>query len=784
MYTFINMLGLAVGLSGFMLIMIYVYSEISYDKHHPDSKNTYRVAMNLEMAGNITKAAVSGGTLGLLMHEEIKEVAAYTRLLHYPRTVLMTSGDQKIYFEDIIYADSSFFDFFSYKAYLGEPAEALREPYSLVLTRSGANRLFGDDDPIGKSIKWNTTDNYIVRAVIEDPVQPTHIHFEALASFSTLENIAPYNRYINTLYAFVVLNYVKLYEGYGSEDVKPAIDSLVERHMGEGMKDSGATFDFYLQPIEDIYLHSHLRHELKANGDIKNLYIFSAIAVFILLIACINFITLTMARSIKRSVEVGIRKVFGAERRNLVFQFLSESIILALLSMLLAIILVEIMIPEIAHLSGSKLSLSLADAGNYFLLLFGITIVVGVLSGLYPAYIISAFSPLIVMRKRINAAYKTSWFRNVIIVLQFLITIFLLCGTIVIYLQLDFVKNKDTGISLENRIVIPLRGSGMISKYRDTKASFESLPGVEGVTASSSYPGKFEQRAGFYPEGSSRNDMWMLQNVQVDYNYLEVMDIKLLEGQNFSLNPEVDSLNVLVNEALVNEAGWENALGKYIGIPMSEDVDDVKLNVIGVVGDFNFASLHESVKPLVIMSDPSRMVNVTVKISPAGFSETLNEMELIWGNNFPGQPFNYFLLEDEFKRLYFADMKLFEVFTWFTFLAIFIACMGLFGLSSFMTAQRNKEIGIRKVMGSSSLKVLLLLIRSFASLILVAAIVAIPLSWYGMHVWLQNFANQTPLYWWIFPLGALLAIFAAVATVGFQSYKAANKNPVDAIRWE
>lgn len=784
LYTFINVIGLAVGLAGFMLIMIYISGELSYDKHHKDSERIYRVAMDLEMSGNITKAAVSGGMLGILMHDELKEVEAYTRMVHYPRSVLFSYEDQKIYFDDILYADSSFFDFFSYKTYAGDPADALREPYSLVLTRSGAERIFGSEDPIGKSILWNGKDTYVVRALIEDPVQASHIHFEALVSFSTLESIEPYRTYINTLYAFVTFNYVRLYEGFDPEDVKAPLDSLVMRHMGERMKESGAGFSFYLQPVRDIYLHSHLRHEFKANGNISNLYIFSAIAIFILLIACINFITLSTARSVKRSLEVGVRKVFGAEKRNLILQFLFESMVMAFISMLFAIALVEFMEPSIEQLSGASISIRMGDIRYYLLMLVGLTALVGLLSGLYPAFVISAYNPLGIIQKRISAGYRSSWFRNSMVVLQFLITIFLVSGTMIIYMQLNFIKNKDTGISLEDRIIVPLRGSAMINKYEDVKTGFLQVKGVEAVTASSTYPGKFRQRAGFYPEGSSRNDMWMLQNVQVDHNYFEVMNVDLVEGYGFSENPDIDTLNVIVNEALVAEAGWENPIGKFVGIPMGEESADIKLNVIGVVSDFNYASLHESVKPLLIMHDPQRLSNITVKISPAGFTSSINDLEREWDRFFPGQPFTFLVLEDDFAQLYKADIRLSEVFIWFTLLAIFIACMGLFGLSSFITSQRTREIGIRKVLGSSAGQIIYMFIRSFALLVLIAAVLAIPLSWYGMHEWLQNFAHQTPMHWWIFPAAAILALLVSTATVFLQSFRASSKNPVDAIRWE
>jgi putative ABC transport system permease protein len=784
LYTLINVLGLAVGLAGFTLIMIFVSGEKSYDKHHPDAENIYRVAMNLEMSGNITPAAVSGGTLGILMKDELKEVKSYTRLVHYPRSVLFSAGDNKIYFNDILFADSLFFDFFQYDVYQGNITDALNEPYSLILTRSGAEKLFGSSNPVGQTVLWNNNDSYMIRAVIEDPRNPTHIYFQALASFPTLESIPPYNNYINTLYAFVTLNYVKLYPQFSADDVKAPLDSLVVRHMGEGMEESGAVFDFYLQNIKDIYLHSDLRHELRANGNANNLYIFMAIAFFILLIACINFVTLSTARSIKRAREVGVRKVFGAGRKILIVQFLTESTMLALIAMILSVGLIEILLPEMLHLANSGFTPFYSRISMYIIPLLMLAIIVGIISGLYPAFVISSFSPLVIIQKRLTAGYRPSWFRNIMVAFQFIITVSLICGTFVIYLQLAHIKSKDTGISLENKLVVPLRGASMIAKYEQLKSSFMGVSGVEAVTASSTYPGNFRQRSGFYPEGSGRTGMWMLQNVQVDHNYFEVMDIDLIAGRAFSENPQLDSLNVIVNQALVEEAGWDDPLGKYIGIPMGNANDDIKLNVIGVVRDFNYASLHESIKPLLIQHQPGRLANITIQLSTVAEKDALEDLEAIWLSYFPDQPFNYFNLEDDFLNLYFDDARLSEVVTWFAILALFIACIGLLGLSSFMTAQRKREIGIRKVLGSSVAELIILLLRSFLMLVIIASIIAIPLAWYGMDIWLQNFSDQVNLHWWIFPISACIALLVAVATVLYQIYSAAGKNPVDVIRWE
>jgi putative ABC transport system permease protein len=778
------MLGLSVGMAGFMLIMIYIMGELSYDKQHEDHENIYRVAMDLEMSGNITRAAVSGGMLGVLMHEEIKGVAAYTRMVQYPREVLFSWQDKKLYFDNIMFVDSSFFDFFFYETLAGDVSEALRMPYSLVLTRSGAKRVFGDEDPLGKAVKWDAGDTYVVRAMIEDPAFPSHLQFGALASFATLENIPPYNNFINMLTAFVTFNYLRLYEGYTAEDIKVPLDSLVIRHMGEDIQESGAGFSFYLQPVTDIHLHSHLRHEISPNGNINNIYIFSAVAAFILLIACINFIILSTARASTRLLEVGVRKVFGAARRGLLVRFLGESMLTAFLSMLVAIGLVEIMVPEIEQLAGSRMPVAMGEFGNYFFYMVILSIVVGLISGIYPSFVISAQSPLRIIQKRIAGKNSKPLFRNIMVIIQFMITIALISSTIVVFLQLSYIRHKDTGISLDNKIVLPLRGRSMINRYKEAKNELKQLGGVKAVTASSSYPGNFRLRRAYYPEGSSRNDMWMLLFTHVDQNYFEMMDIDLVLGQGFSQNPAVDSFNIIVNEALVEEAGWEEPLGKFVAIPGEDETQDIKYRVIGVVNDFNYASLHESIKPLLIMHDPSRVSSITVELGSADAAGTLSAIEAKWEEIYPGQPFNYFDLKADFERLYHNDIRLSEVFVWFTMLAVFVACMGLFGLASYMTEQRRREIGIRKVLGSSTLQVVHLFLRHFSLPVLLAAVVATPIAWYAMNEWLQNFNERTALSWWIFVAASLLALAIAGITVAAQSYRAARQNPVDAIRWE
>jgi putative ABC transport system permease protein len=781
-FTLINIVGLAIGLACSFLIFLHVYTELSYDDHFTDAKDIYRLAVKASMSDNSFEAAVTGGPLAQILEAELPEVTNYTRLRE-GRMTLLTTENRSFYEEKIMFADSSFFELFSFDVIAGEPEQALIHPYSMVLTEKMAGKFFGDENPIGKEIKWNNNQNYVVTGVIKNLEQKTHMDFDILVSFSTLYQSERYRNFIQNLFAYSTLNYIKVHPGTKQIDLEEKIARVVDHHMGEGLAEYGGTYDVFLQPITSIYLHSNILHELRTNSDVSFIYIFTSVAILILIIACINFINLATAKSVKRSMEVGLRKVFGANKGMLFRQFISESVILVSLSLVLAIILFDLGLPVLNKMTGNDFKMSTFLHWDYFLFVVGIAVFVGFLAGSYPALYLSRFKPIFVLKGSFFRGAKKSGFRNVMVVVQFVISVSLIAGTFLIYRQLDFINNKDLGINNKDLAVIALRDRSMTQNYKTLKAEMQNLPGVLDVTGSSAYLGNFEQRRGFFPEGGTDDNMMLMLYLQTDQNYLDVMDAKLIMGRNFFENSIADSNAILINQAYLDILGWDDPLEKNIYIPGGND-NDYPLKIIGLIENFNYASLHEEVKPLIIMNDPSRINYLSVKIKPDNQKQVLELIAAKWEAFYPAYPFEYFMQQTKYEEMYTSEANMSRLFVYFSMLAVLIAALGLFGLSSFTAEQRTKEIGIRKVLGSSVTQILSLLSKEFSRLVIIAIVIAVPLSWFGMDKWLQEFAYQTGISWWIFVVSGVLAILISYMTIIFQALKASRSNPVEALKYE
>jgi len=781
-FTIINIVGLAIGLACSLLIFLHVYTELSYDNHFTDAEDIYRLAVKASMSDNSFEAAVTGGPLAQILETELPEVTNYTRLRE-GRMTLLTTEHRSFYEEKIMFADSNFFELFSFDVIAGEPDKALIHPYSIVLTQKMAEKFFGNKNPIGKEIKWNNNQNYLVTGVIKNLEQKTHMDFDILVSFSTLYQSDRYRNFIQNLFAYSTLNYIKVHPGTNQKVLEEKIAGVVETHMGEGLAEYGGTYDVFLQPITSIYLHSNILHELRANSDVTFIYIFTSVAILILIIACINFINLSTAKSVQRSTEVGLRKVFGANKGMLFRQFISESVILVSISLALAVILFDLGLPALNKMTGNHFEMSSFFRWEYFLFFISITLIIGFLAGSYPALYLSRFKPILVLKGALFRGAKKSGFRNVMVVLQFVISVSLIAGTFLIYRQLDYINNKDLGIENKDLAVIALRDRSMMQNYKTLKAEMQNLPGVLNVTGSSAYLGNFQQRRGFFPEGGTDDNMILMLYLQTDQSYLEVLNAKFLQGRNFFDNSIVDSNAIIINRAYLDKLGWENALEKNIYIPGGDD-NHYPLKIIGVVENFNYASLHEEVKPLIIMNDPSRINYLSVKISAENQKQVLDLIGNKWEEFYPAYPFEYFMQQSKYEEMYTSESNMSRLFIYFSLLAIFIAALGLFGLSSFTAEQRTKEIGIRKVLGSSTSQVLGLLSKEFSRLVIIAIVIAVPLSWFGMDKWLQEFAYQTGISWWIFVVSGVLAILTSYLTIIFQALKASRTNPVEALKYE
>ncbi len=781
-YSIINILGLSIGLACFILILFFVYNETSFDKHHDRAENIYRLGLKGVMSGNEFQAAVSGGPLGRIVMNEIPEVVNFARMRELRTSILFTYENKQIYQDHMMYADSTFFEVFEYEQLYGDLKTALFLPHSLVFSESTAKKYFGNEDPIGKIIKWNNNKNYTVTGVFKDQTKNSHIDFDVFISYSSLYDTERGRQFSNSFFAFTTFNYILTTEDASAEEIDRKTAEVVEKYMGDTMREYGSAFSIFLQPLLSIHLHSNLMHEFGREGDANKVYIFSAIAFLILFIACINFINLATARSSKRAMEVGIRKVFGANKGMLFRQFISESLLTAIISIGISLLLVELLLPTYNNLTANTFGFSDLNPLLIILLVSGLAFSVGLVSGSYPAIFISSFQPIKVLKGNFLKSSKKSLFMNVMVILQFIISVFLICSTIVVYRQLTFMESKDIGINKSNLITISMREAKVRENYETIKAEFSNISGVNAVTSSSRALGYFNQRMGFLPEGGLPTDSRMILFLEVDPNYLNIMKTKMMMGRNFHENSQTDSSSIIINNSLRNDLGWDNPLGKHM-IISDADAGEIKLKIIGVVNDFNYASLHEDIKPMIIFTRPSNYY-ISVRYNPLNKVQIIKKLEEKWSEMYPSIPFDYFIQEERLNELYRSENTMGDLFVYFTFLAIFIAILGLFGLTTHNAEQRTKEVGIRKVMGGSITKIVRLLTSEFAILVIISNVIAWPLAYYFSYDWLQNFSYRTDIKWWIFPLSGILSLGISTIIVGIKAYQSASKNPVDALKYE
>jgi len=781
MHAFLNIAGLALGLACFVVILLYVLDELSYDRHFKASEDIYRMAIKGEMSGFSFEAAVMGGPLGRIMQDELPEVTQCTRLFNVPRPVLFTNGIEKNYQEHILYADSAFFNIFNHAFISGNPETALMSPYTMVLPERIARKYFGDENPVGQSITWNNNDVYTITGIMKDDVMNTHMNFEVLASFNTLLTKEEYRGMLTTPFAFLVYNYIVVQPGTDQYELENKMADVVEKYMGEGMREYGSYFEIFLQPLKDIHLQSHLVHEMETNGNITSIYIFSGVAILILFIACINFINLTLAQSSKRALEVGLRKILGAGRKKLFVQYVFESVSIFIISMAVAVILIQLVLPLAYNVAGKPFQIDLYHDPLLFLSILLAVLIVVTVAGSYPAFYLSNFRPIEVLK---GVFYKGSGrlsMRTVMVIIQFAASVFLIFSTMVIYRQLHLFQTMDMGINMKNIVVVPIRNQA-VDQYEVMKNQYLEFPGIDQVTASSAYLGNFQQRQGFYVEGFSRNDVWMILNLQVDHNYLEMMEVEFIEGRNFDARRVADSNALIINRAMADEAGWTDPLGKFIYMTRGET--ETAFEVIGVVENFNYASLHENVMPIIIMYEPRNFRYMLAKSGAGDIQSVIGQMQKEWDEMFPDMPFDYFIQEDRLQQLYRAESNMGNLFTYFSIVAVMIASLGTLAMVLFNSRLRIREIGIRKVFGSSSTHILLSHLKEYLILIGIACLMAWPISWFFTHRWLENFNYKTSIPWWIYAASGVMALMICLLTIGYQTYRISISNPARSLRYE
>ncbi len=788
-YSLINIIGLAAGVTAFLFIFLYVNDELTHDRFHPNTERIYRADVDGQLGDQVISSAENSAPFGPTLLAEFPEVEDYTRL-RSRGSYLVHYEDQHFRENQVVFADSNLFRFFAIPLAEGNPETVLRNPNTVVISEAVAQKYFGQEDPIGKVLALDNRDRYTVTGV-RAPMPPnTDFDFDFYLSMSTIEE-SRNNQWGSLNFATFLL----LREGTDvaafTEKFNPIIINNyfapeVEKYIGqrwEEVMQGENHFGYLLFPMERIHLYSDKEDEVGANGDIKYVWIFSVIGLFILLIACINFINLTTARSAIRAREVGIRKVVGAQKRHLFTQFVGESVLLSVLAMIVAVVLIKLLFPYFNDLASKDLAISQLFSVRFLLTAIILIPLIGLLAGSYPALLLSRFKVIKVLQGGLFQGTRKDNLRNALVVFQFLITMALISGTLVVYQQLQYIQHKNLGFD-RNHLLVINDAYALQNNVPAFKAKTQAYPEVEHVTVSSFLPTPSRRNTSSYFLGRNpeQDKVIILNNWDVDPDYIPTMGMQLVEGRNFSTDFPSDSTAVVINERLAKYFGNEDPIGQFI-TEFNDNDELTSYKVIGVVKDFHFSSLRQHIDPLAFFLQPSEGF-MTLRLGSGDLSNTIQKLKSDWETLAPGQPFDYTLMDERFNRMYDSELQIGQIIGVFSILAIFIATIGLLGLVSFAAQQRTKEIGIRKVLGASITGIVGLLSKDFIRLILIALVTAIPITWYVMNRWLENFAYRIDIPWWVFILAGTIAIGIALITVSFQTIKAAVANPVKALRSE
>lgn len=790
-FTAINIMGLAIGISTCLLITLYVVDELSYDKFNTKASRIYRVNVDLKFGGKEQKFAVGPAPLAFTAVKKFPQVENAVRFRSYGPSVIKKDG-QNIRENRIIFADSTLFDVFTFNMINGDPKKALIAPRTIVINETTAKKYFGDDNAVGKTLRFDNTTDYTITGVVEDMPANSHFNYDFFIAMAESEESQR-----DIWLSFNFNTYILLREDADINQLRKAFDALPDQYIfpqaqkalnvsKEEFEKSGDNISLGLIPLTDIHLRSDRIAELSANSSMNYVYIFSAIAVFILLIACVNFMNLSTARSANRAKEVGIRKVLGSARNQLIRQFLTESVLMSIIAFAIALLLGSLLIPLFNDLSSKQLSLSIIEHPVLVPVLFCFAIVVGLLAGSYPAFYLSAFQPIKVLKGRLSTGFRNSIFRNVLVVFQFAISIALIIGTIVIYKQLNFIQDKKLGFQKEQVLVI---NSTYVLENKTEAFRDEVLknPQVVSGTVTGFLPIPSSRNdSPFFPEGEiDHNKAVAMQYWSVDHEYIPTLGMELKEGRNFSKDFLTDSTGVIINETAASLFGYQKATGRKITL-LADPADPSSsktYTILGVVKNFHYESMRENIGALCMILDRSTQA-ISFRLKTAEVASTVASIESIWKKMAPGEAFNYTFLDEGFNAMYDVEQKMGKIFIAFAILAIFIACLGLFGLATYAASQRTKEIGIRKVLGATIPDITSMLSKDFIKLVLIAAIIIFPVAWYAMHKWLEEFAYRITISWWIFFLAAGVALLIAIITISFQAIKAAIANPVKSLRTE
>ena len=769
-------MGLAVGITACFLIYLYVHFERSYDAFNTKADRIYRVISDIKTPSDVLNWSSTPGAAVINMQRDFPEVESAVRISG--QSFLVKKGNEKFQEDNTIMADSTLFDIFDFPLIYGDKHTALNQPMSIVLSQTTAKKYFGNTNPVGQTVLLTgAAINATITGVMKDIPENSQIKADMVVSFSSQKQI--YGQSLDSVWTgFNMVSFILLKPHTDATLLASKFPAFVESHVGKELKDQQMSVAFLLEPLRRVYLYS--TRDGSKTGNINNVYIFSIVAVFILLIACINFVNLTTARSAERAKEVGIRKVAGAGRFQLARQFIAESVIISFIAFIISLLMCLALLPLFNQLAGKVVSTPVFYHPMYILSLLCLSVMIGIIAGLYPAFVLSSFRPVVVLKGRFSDSARGMILRKGLVIIQFTISIILIIGTVVVYTQLNYMRSQDLGFNKDQTVVIDTNGDKNKEVF---KQSLSTLPGVLSTTFSSSVPGSGNGAAYSKledPHGEMKvtsPDIYF-----VDFDYIKQFKIKLIAGRDFSEQFATDTTQAMViNEATAKLMGYaspKQALGKKF------DQWGRQGKIIGVVKDFHYQALQEPIRPLTMRIEPGGYQLISIKVAAKNLPATVKNIESKWNEIIPNRPFAYTFLDETFDKQYRSEDRFGNLFFYFAILAIFISCMGLLGLASYSTIQRTKEIGVRKVLGASVTDIVNLLSKDFLKLVLIAFVIAAPVAWFFMSKWLRDFAYRASLTWWMFLFAGIAAVIIAFGTISFQAIKAAIANPVKSLRTE
>ncbi len=791
MYSVINISGLTIGITCCLLILSYIFFELSYDRFHKNAGRIFRINTDLKFGTTELALPVCSDMMGPILKRDYPQVEEYTRIYNITDNVYVKKGNQFINERRMACVDSTFFKVFSFAKIYGDLNTALNDPNSVVITKSVAEKYFGTDNAVGKYLQTNVYGNTLfkVTAVIKDMPENSHIRFDFLFPMKKLDY--EWGNFVSSnFHTYLLLKkgtdykeFEKKFDDYNNRYALPYAKKVLHIQSKEEFIKAGNKIENSLIPLTDIHLYSKRIQELRPSGNIEYVYILSAVALFILLIACINFMNLTTAASSNRTREVGIRKVLGTGRKNLIFQFLTESILMALIAVIIAAALAYDVLPEFNNLTGQKLDVNVLPSVPVLLFLLILPVLVGLIAGSYPSFFLSRYMPGEILKGRISCGSKSGILRSALVIFQFAASIILITATIIIYKQLNYIHNKNLGFQKDHVLII--NDAFMLGNNVDVfKNEMLTMPGVVSGTVSNFLPVPSERNfSAFFTQAAMISESGLtMQRWRIDDGYFKTLGIKLIKGRNFSNKFITDSSSIILNETAVKQLGFKDPLNTSIYNWVAHGRVK-KYTVIGVVKDFNFESLHQDIGPLCFVYERSPNL-VSFKVNAARIPFIINEAGSIWKKMASEMPFSYRFLDDSFNEVYKNEKQIGLIALSFSLLAILIACLGLFGLATFLIEQKTKEIGIRKVLGASITSLLFMLSEEFLKWILIANIIAIPVAYYFMNNWLNDFAYRININVWIFVFAGGIAVAIALTTISVKAIKAASANPVKSLRYE